>query len=210
MSKFQIDDGLMMKSETDTSSQNILKLLKRTKHHPEGRIQLDEEGQVKGPKNNVLYINEIPVTIITDKGRKIQIGTEKINVNGGHTKAFHPITGKQEDTPWRMSLGGPHRYHWYVLKLAEVKRKNPTSKDQVVPELEEGEWNEYMMYVEYLKKTGKKFTRLQKYYDRSTNDNKEFYEWVEKNKVSTDEEGNVVYGKKKEDTKDKAKKAKSS
>ena len=129
------------------------------------------------------------------KGKKVKIGVEKINVNGGLVKGYHAITGKQEDCVWRNSLNGPKRYHELVLKKAEIRRKNPTSRDQVTPTLEDAEFNEYIMYIECIKELKKKLPG-----------NVEFYEWVEENDISVDDEGNLINGKKEEEKKREEKK----
>lgn len=188
MTKFDIAEGASMKVEFHQSAIGLQNLLRKTKFHPEGRVQLDENNEIKNQKHNVVEVKEIPINITTDKGKKIQIGIEKIDVNGGLVKGYHAITGKQEDCVWRNSLNGPQRFHELVLKKAEIKRRDPTTKDQVTPELQEEEFKEYVLYVEFMKESKKKLPG-----------NVEFYEWIEENDVSIDDEGNIVRDKKKKE-----------
>ena len=200
MPKFDLAAGADIDIEFEQSTINLKKLIKKTEFHPDGRIQLDDDREVINQKHNVIYVKEVAINVITEKGKKVKIGVEKINVNGGLVKGYHAVTGKQEDCVWRNSLNGPKRYHELVLKKAEIRRKNPTSRDQVTPTLEDAEFNEYIMYIECIKELKKKLPG-----------NVEFYEWVEKYGVSVDDEGNIERDKKagKTEDKDSTKKGKS-
>lgn len=170
--------GATLKVEVQSSSPNLQPLLKKTKKHPKGRIQLDENGEVVGPKNQIVEVVEKPIYITDDRGQRIVIGTRNINVNGGHVLAFHPLTGKQ-DSVWRIQLAGPKKFHELMEKqhIVHTVKKRPNEK--VAPDLEEGEATEYMMYLVYLREVGKKIA-----------EDIDFYNWVEANGVFV-EDGEV-------------------
>ena len=132
-----------------------------------GRIKLTPEGDVVGqPLNNVLYVQERPIR--HESG--IQIGTQKIEVNGGHVKANGSV--------WRIALGGPKKYHEKVLKDEERKiMTGPIGFRPAAPTLEPEEAREYQEYKEFLKEKGVQVA-----------ENEEFYAWKSGSKKKKKEE----------------------
>jgi hypothetical protein len=140
---------------------NVQKLLKPTKHHPKGRIKM-ENGEIVGTKNNILYYNE-KVIKQDIGGMKVEIARVQIPVNGGHVKL--------EGSVWRVGLYGPEKYHKKVLlDKANFERKGST-KDRCAPELEQEEFDEYKKYLQFLKET-----------EQEIAPNEAFYKWLKKAK----------------------------
>ena len=134
-----------VKVEISATQPNLAKLLVQK------RVELDDDGRVKNPQNNVLYIKEVPITVTDSKGRKTVLPgqVQKIPVNGGHVRAYNPITGKQTSV-WRIALRGPTKYHSLLIRQAEVRRKKGTM-EQVAPDLEDIESDEYILFLDFLK-----------------------------------------------------------
>lgn len=149
-------------TEVKGGKPNIQKLLKPTKYHPKGRIKLDENGEIVGTKNNVLYTKE-KVIKQDIGGIKVEIARVEIPVNGGHVKATGSV--------WRVGLWGPQKYHQKVLlDRANAERKGST-RDSCAPELTQDEFDEYKKYLECLKEKGVEIL-----------DDKAFYAWLKKAK----------------------------
>lgn len=177
--------------EVDTSKRvDLQPLLMKTKFHPKGRVQLDENGEVVGLKPNIIAVREIPIVIETKDGHAVQTGVRHVNVNGGHTRGRHPVTQKQEDCCWRVAFSGPTKYHQKVLLEKEIRHKNQ-SNEKVAPDLTAEEAEEYFMYVEYLKEK-----------NILMGDDVEFYGWLKKTGAHVEEDlrgFHIVYDKRKVD-----------
>lgn len=144
--------------EVKAGKPNIAKLLKPTKYHPNGRIKMGPDGEVEGPKNNVVRKKE---KIIRHESG-IEIARVEIPVNGGHVKA--------EGSVWRIALGGPKKYHQKLM--ADIERQKLTGKtDKTAPELEIEEAREYAEYRKYLAET-----------KQDVAENADFYAWLKKAK----------------------------
>lgn len=112
-----------------------------------GRIKLDAKGQVIGsPKNNVLYVDKKPIKVAG-----AVIGYRERQVTGGHVLT--------EDSVWRLSLGGPSKYHY--KRMVEIYRNSVLGKrDKIAPELETqipvgresgmSELREYRLFLAFL------------------------------------------------------------
>ena len=141
---------------------NIQKLLKPTKAHPKGRIKLDVQGEIVGPKANVLYKTE-KVVKQDIGGVKVEIARYMIPVCGGHVK--------EEGSVWRIALKGPTKFHQKVLLDKKNAERKGNTNDQGAPELELEEYDEYKKYLEFLKEG-----KLEISTDKS------FYAWLKKAK----------------------------
>lgn len=106
-----------------------------------GRIKLKPDGDVEGQTvNPVLYVEKKEIK--HESG--LVIGTLEIPVNGGHAH--------MEGSVWRVALGGPKKYHDKVLK--DEKRKIMQGGEKgfrpAAPELTEAEFDEYVLYKDFL------------------------------------------------------------
>lgn len=133
---------LMAETSIKSGEVNLARLLKHTEFHPKGRVEIDENGEVKNPKNPKK--GKVKTTVVEDGvARKIEIDRFQ-----GH------VTG--EGSVWRIAMTkngktGPETYFdmskEYAKRLALGR-----SKDDFRPELELVELEDY---VKWLKKNGK-------------------------------------------------------
>lgn len=132
-----------------------------------GRIKLTPTGDVEGqPQNNVLYVQEKQIK--HESG--IVIGTQKIEVNGGHVRAI--------DSVWRVALSGPKKYHEKVLKDEKRKvRVGEIGFRPSTPELTDEEFAEYTEYKAFLKEKNAEIA-----------EDAEFYAWKAGSKKKKKEE----------------------
>jgi len=137
---------------------DLVKLAKPTKYHPKGRVQL-VDGEVVGPKNNVIRVNKKKITQDVG-GVKIVLAEIDIPVNGGHVKSLNSV--------WRVGLYGPKKYHEKVLIDRELKERKG-GVDHIAPELTKEEHEEYKKYLEFLAEKKVEIA-----------ENADFYEWLKK------------------------------
>lgn len=127
-------------SETSivTGKVDLEKLLKRTKHHPKGRVQIDDAtGEVKNPKNPVIE-KDVEVRTLVD-GKEV---TKLIDRQGGHVLA--------EGSVWRAGMRwngkvGAEAYHEMCLQYERQAAMGRT-KDDFRPELTEDEKVDYLKW----------------------------------------------------------------
>ena len=164
--------------ERKSGSPNIQKLAKPTKSHPKGRVKLDENGEIVGPKANVL--GKRKVRSRDELGNAIVV---EAPINGGHI--LYP------DRVWRLALRGPTRYHARVL--SDEERYRLTKKqDFIAPTLELTEAREYEKFLEFVKAEKVKVRpyEIQKLKEHEVEYDKidtKFYKWLNKKDEPTSE-----------------------
>lgn len=151
MSGFPANPTPSIMSETSIKSGKVdlEKLLKHTKHHPKGRVQMDENGEIKNPKNPVIE-KDVEVKTLVD-GKEVVM---KINRYGGHVKGEEPFA---RGGVWRAGLckkgrSGPEVY-FEMCELYARRKAAGKGKDDFRPELELAEVEDYQ---KWLKEAGKK------------------------------------------------------
>ena len=109
-----------------------------------GRIKMTPKGDVENQAiNPVLYVSKKEIK--HESG--LVLGMLEIPVNGGHAH--------MEGSVWRVALGGPKKYHEKVIK--DEKRKLMQGEigfRPSAPELSEPEYDEYVLYKDFLAEKG--------------------------------------------------------
>jgi hypothetical protein len=137
----------MSETTIRTGKVDLEKLLKRTKHHPKGRVQIDEQtGEVKSPKNPIV---EMVSTNKVEDGKVIVIEVPRYAGN---------VTG--EGSIWRaamckneMQVGGkkliascPEEMYHKLTELYEERVALGRGKDDFRPELSDAEMASYLAW----------------------------------------------------------------
>lgn len=137
----------MSETTIKTGKVDLEKLLKRTKFHPKGRVQIDEEtGEVKNPKNPIVGTAKLAKV---EDGKAIEIEVPR---HAGH------VTG--EGTIWRiamckkeMQIGGqtlrascPEELYHKMTELYEQRVELGRAKDDFRPELSDEEMKSYLAW----------------------------------------------------------------
>lgn len=145
--------NLMSETTVKTGEVNLAKLVKRTKFHPKGRVQLDENGEIKNPKNPTA--GKANVEVLED-GQRV---TKEIDRYAGM------VTG--EGTVWRIAMckpevqiagqilkaSCPEELYDEMTKLYEKRKTLGKGTDDFRPELSDAEME---AYLEWKKKGSKK------------------------------------------------------
>lgn len=137
----------MSETTIKTGKVDLEKLLKRTKHHPKGRVQLDPEtGEVMNPKNPIVGTAKLAKV---EDGKVTEIEVPR---HAGH------VTG--ENTVWRMAMcksnvqiGGkkleascPEELYHKMTELYEERVELGRAKDDFRPELTDDEMKSYLAW----------------------------------------------------------------
>lgn len=146
----------MAETTIKTGEVNLAKLIKKTKHHPKGRVQLDENNEIKNPKNPT---DGTFATTVVEDGREV---VREVPRYAG--------TVKGEDSVWRISMcksqvqiGGqilkascPEELYHEMTKLYEKRKSHGKATDDFRPELSDAESDAYAAWLKKQDKSEKK------------------------------------------------------
>lgn len=137
----------MSETTIKTGKVDLEKLLKRTKFHPKGRVQIDEAtGEVKNPKNPIV---EMVKTSKVEDGKAIEIEVPRHAGNvSGEGSVWRLAMCKSE-----MQVGGqkitatcPEELYHKMTQLYEQRVELGRAKDDFRPELSDEEMKSYLAW----------------------------------------------------------------
>lgn len=139
-------------SETTIKSGKVdlEKLLKRTKFHPKGRVQIDEKtGEVKNPKNPTVGTAKVG-KVEDGKAVEIEIPRYQGQVKGENSVWRIALCQKQVAVGGKLLKGEcPEEIYHQMNMLYEERKAQGKGKDDFRPELSD---EETKAYQEWLKK----------------------------------------------------------
>jgi len=140
-----------MHVKSKTGSPDVGKLLLKTKFHPKGRVQIDENGEVKNPKT--LTSEMVKIKVPNDQGimQEIEVPrqTGHATIDGIWRSAF---SQKEMDLGFARIKGDSPPALYHEMKLASQRRAILKKDSQFLPELTEGEMKSYFTWAKENKK----------------------------------------------------------